>query len=462
MIALSENLSSFDGWGPHAHVPAYRARGGAHDRHGRRRCRPPSRLPAPSRAAAALPTAAVALGDSFISGEGAGAYPPVVDANGVAQGFPGWSAPNNNAFFCHRSANASLLPGQPAGHPGPVQPGLLRRPARTTSPPPPVARAKGRTVAAQLDQLRAVAQTHDIDLVLIGLGSNNSSFTFGDVAEKCANRFIADAWTGWWEFWAYLGGPVEQKPCTDADLATAAQFSAATAETTAAVRQLLDHPRPGRRRRPAPGGVPGLHQPAAVRPRTRSSTEPRTAGTTPGTSSATSGAERYAAGCPIHRASLAPGHRFSQGLGTIVKTTRGHPGRRVPRPTTWSTSTCSSAFDGARLCEHDRQPDRRAGHPDPAAGRRRAAPSSPASSGKDKIAIQRIANTCVSYFQTCQESWHPNAAGHQVLGQCLSRGGHHQRPRGGLRPGHQRHDQRLLRRRPGPADRRAPAPGPPV
>lgn len=43
-------------------------------------------LPAP--ATAALPTAAVALGDSFISGEGAGAYTSVVDVNGVAQGFP--------------------------------------------------------------------------------------------------------------------------------------------------------------------------------------------------------------------------------------------------------------------------------------------------------------------------------------------------------------------------------------
>ena len=56
-------------------------------------------------AAAALPTAAVALGDSFISGEGAGSYQPVVDVNGVAQPFPGWSAPNTNAFFCHRTAS---------------------------------------------------------------------------------------------------------------------------------------------------------------------------------------------------------------------------------------------------------------------------------------------------------------------------------------------------------------------
>ncbi|HET6478713.1 MAG TPA: hypothetical protein VFG35_01550, partial [Actinoplanes sp.] len=40
--------------------------------------------------------------------------------------------------------------------------------------------------------------------------------------------------------------------------------------------------------------------------------------------------------------------------------------------------------------------------------------------GYDKIAIQRIANSCVTYFQTCQESWHPNAAGHGVLAQCLT------------------------------------------
>ena len=41
-------------------------------------------------------------------------------------------------------------------------------------------------VAAQLDQLRAVARTHGIALVLIGLGSNNSQFTFGDaVLGRC-------------------------------------------------------------------------------------------------------------------------------------------------------------------------------------------------------------------------------------------------------------------------------------
>src|SRR5688500_237158 len=148
----------------------------------------------PAPATAALPTAAVALGDSFISGEGAGAYTSVVDVNGTAQGFPGWSAPNNNAYFCHRSANASLHRAN--------LPGIQDRFNLACSGGQPydigaasAARAKGRQVTSQLDQLRAVAQTHDIDLVLVGLGSNNSSFTFGSVAEKCANRFIADAWT---------------------------------------------------------------------------------------------------------------------------------------------------------------------------------------------------------------------------------------------------------------------------
>src|SRR3954467_7042189 len=59
--------------------------------------------------ASELPTAAVALGDSFISGEGGGDYQPVTDLDGVSQGFPGWEAPNSNAFFCHRSAHSSLL-----------------------------------------------------------------------------------------------------------------------------------------------------------------------------------------------------------------------------------------------------------------------------------------------------------------------------------------------------------------
>lgn len=77
------------------------------------------------------------------------------------------------------------------------------------------------------------------------------------------------------------------------------------------------------------------------------------------------------------------------------------------------------AFNGARLCEQTTSPTGSLATPirlqDGATGT-----FVTSLAGKDKLDIQRIANTCVSYFQTCQESWHPNAAGHQVLGQCLA------------------------------------------
>jgi len=364
--------------------------------------------------AAALPTAAVAIGDSFISGEGGGDYTPVVDVNGVSQGFPGWSAPNANAFFCHRSTRSSLNQADLAGIQDRFnlacsggQPHDIANPSAN--------REKGRTVPAQLDQLRSVAQTHDVDLVLVGLGSNNSSFTFGDAASVCANRFIADAWTGWWEFWAYLGGEVPQEPCTITDLATDAELAAATAETTAALRGLLttlaEVDADGQHRivlqdytNPLPTDyAPGYHEEdnrADDRDKFRAL-----------------GAERYAAGCPAHRASLAAGHLFSQGLGTLVRSTHTTLSTEFPAADLVYLNV-QQAFDGARLCEQDGSPDNALATPI----RLQDGPSGvpvTSLSGKDKIAIQGIANTCVTHFQTCQESWHPNANGYAVLGRCL-------------------------------------------
>jgi hypothetical protein len=369
----------------------------------------------PSPAAAALPTAAVALGDSFISGEGAGAYTPVVDVNGTARSFPGWSAPNSDAFFCHRSANASLLKADLAGIQARFnlacsggQPQDLANASQ--------ARPKGRAVAAQLDQLRAVAGTHDIDLVLIGLGSNNSQFTFGDAASECANRFIADAWTGWWEFWAYINGPVEQEPCTADDLATAAQVAAATEETKAAVRGLLstldqidsdgqhrvvfqDYTNPL-----APDLVPALHTEedrADDRDKFRAL-----------------GAERYRAGCPIHRGSLPAGRAFSTALGGLVSTVRTSMAAEFPHDDLVYLNV-QQAFNGARLCEAGVNPATALATPI----RLQDGPTGvflTDLAGYDKIAVQRIASSCVTNFQTCQESWHPNANGHAVLGRCLT------------------------------------------
>ena len=370
---------------------------------------------APTEGLAALPTAAVAIGDSFISGEGAGAYAPVVDVNGVAQTFPGWSAPNSNAFFCHRSANASINRANLSGIQARFNLACSGgRPYDLASAS--ASRTGGRQVTAQLAQLRAVAQPHDIDLVLVGVGSNNSSFTFGDVATDCANRFIADAWTGWWEFWAYLGGPVEQEPCTDNDLATSAEWSAATAETINGVRQLLTTLREidadGQHRvvfqdytNPLPFEVNAKFYDEDDRTDTRDKFRAL-------------GSERYTGGCPIHRASLAPGHRFSAGLGTLVKSVHTTMSSEFPGADLVYLNV-QQAFNGARLCEGSASPTGTLATPI----RLQDGPSGvflTSLSGYDKLDIQRIANSCGTYFQTCQESWHPNAAGHGVLGQCLA------------------------------------------
>ncbi|GAA2696404.1 MULTISPECIES: hypothetical protein [Actinosynnema] len=372
----------------------------------------PSAAARPAAGAAALPPTAVALGDSFVSGEGAGDYLPVTDLTGTPQAFPGWSAPNSNAFFCHRSANASLFR---AALPGITQRVNLAcsggRPQDVAAPS--ASRPNGRSVASQLDQLRATARTGDVDLVLIGLGSNNSSFTFGQVAELCANRFIADAWTGWWEFWA---GDVPQQPCYPSDLATPAQLAAATAETVAAVRQVLDVlaevDADGAHRvvlqdytNPLPTDLAARYHSEEDRDDTRDKFRAL-------------GAERYAAGCPIHRASLSPGHGFSAGLGALVRDV--HATLSAERPgADLVLLDVQRAFDGARLCETDVSPAGALATPI----RLQDGPSGvPVTdlAGKDKIAIQRIARTCVDHFQTCQESWHPSVAGHGVLGECLA------------------------------------------
>ncbi|MEV0456616.1 hypothetical protein [Catellatospora methionotrophica] len=366
-------------------------------------------------ATAALPTAAVAVGDSFISGEGAGAYTAVADLNGTSQAFPGWSAANNNAYFCHRSANASLNVAALSGIAARFnlacsggQPHDIANASNT--------RTNGRLVASQLNQLRAVAQTHDIDVVLVGLGSNNSSFTFGDVATLCANRFIADAWTGWWEFWAYINGPVPQEPCTDADLASAAEVAAATTETTNALRQLIttlnEIDADGQHRivfqdytNPLPFDVYSSFIEQDGRQDDRDKFRDL-------------GAERYAAGCPIHRASLAPGHRFSANLGNVVRNSHANLSAEFPGQDLVYLNV-QRAFDGARLCENANSPTGALATP----VRIMDGPSGTHItnlSGYDKLAIQRFANACVTYFQTCQESWHPNAAGHAVLGQCFA------------------------------------------
>ncbi|MFB9315350.1 hypothetical protein [Nocardioides plantarum] len=375
---------------------------------------------APAARADVLPPTAVALGDSFISGEGAGDYLAVTDQSGASQGFPGWDADNANPYFCHRSPHASIAVAD--------LPGITERVNLACSggqpqdmANPSSARPGGRSVASQIDQLRQVATTHDIDLVLIGLGSNNAHFTFGTVAAECAGRFVGDGYTGWWEVWIDLinwisGTELDQEPCTDDDLATPAQFSAAQADTTAALRQVLDAldeiDPDGQHRVVLQDYVNPLPETYAAdyleedgrddeRDKYRALVD-----------------ERYAAGCPADVATLAPAHRFSEGLGALVAgvaTTlqAERPGSDI------AYLDVQHAFDGARLCENPGSP---AGAlPTPLRVMDGPTGVKVDSFGPfDKLDIKRVTDTCSDYYQTCQESWHPSAAGHQVLGQCLS------------------------------------------
>ena len=76
------------------------------------------------------------------------------------------------------------------------------------------------------------------------------------------------------------------------------------------------------------------------------------------------------------------------------------------------------AFDGARLCEQPGSPAGSLATP----LRVMDGPSGvhvQSFTPYDKLDIKRVTDTCRSYYQTCQESWHPNAAGHRALGTCL-------------------------------------------
>lgn len=369
---------------------------------------------ASSPASATMPTAAVALGDSFISGEGAGNYQTVAAPNGAAQGFNGWSGDNGSGYYCHRSANASIevasLPGIDARFNLACSGG---QPHDIASPS--YARANGRNVASQIDQLTAVAQTHDIDVVLIGLGSNNASFTFGQLASKCVETFLQDAWIGWWEFWASPWNK-DQDPCSNSDFPSSSTRATATAETVAAVRQVLQTldqvDADGEHRvviqdytNPLPLDFASRYHKESGRKDTRDKFRAL-------------GRERYAAGCPTHRASLGPAATFTANLGSMVETVRNTLAAEFPNDELVYLNV-QRAFDGARLCENSNSPSGVLATP----VRFQKNPNGSfeqTMNGWDKLDLQDAAETCTSYYQTCQESLHPNAAGHAVLGQCLT------------------------------------------
>lgn len=377
------------------------------------------------------PRAAIALGDSFISGEGAGEYQPVPDQSGGVSGYPGPFGEDQNAFFCHRSANASL-------HRASLDNIDVRFNLACSGGQPfdvkdwPVARGQ-RRVDPQRSQLIRVAQGHDIDLVLIGLGSNNSHFSFGAVAKECIRGFLSDAFVG---DTAFLLDPVsylttgEKVPrggaCEAGQFPSSGELDAAEAETYAALRELVATLRQvdsdGQHRivlqdytNPLPPDLAQKYhsERSAGRFDTGTGNHDDTDAKFRGLAS-----ERYEGGCPIHRRSLGPAHQFSQRLGQLVARNADRLREEFPGEAIVYLNV-QNALNGARLCEMADSPNQAlASAPRFAFGPDYRYEDS--LNWMDKLQLKQLAKTCESYFHICQEAWHPNAGGHGVLGQCLS------------------------------------------
>jgi lysophospholipase L1-like esterase len=134
------------------------------------------------------PTAVVALGDSAISGEGAGAYEPGTDGPG--------------GDFCHRSTRAEIQRTTIAG----IQARVSLACSGAASSDVRINGTTHYTEPSQADRLRGVAEANDVRMVVLQIGANDDP-QFADTVFSCveawANPFgpgcassLAASWPG--------------------------------------------------------------------------------------------------------------------------------------------------------------------------------------------------------------------------------------------------------------------------
>ena len=116
-------------------------------------------------AAADRPTAVVSLGDSAISGEGAGAYEPGTDG------------PRD---YCHRSANSLVQATAIAG----IQARVNLACSGAASSDVRIGGTSHYTEPSQAEQLRAVAAAYDVKLLVLQVGANDEP-AFADTVLTC-------------------------------------------------------------------------------------------------------------------------------------------------------------------------------------------------------------------------------------------------------------------------------------
>jgi lysophospholipase L1-like esterase len=123
-----------------------------------------------SAAPGAGPTAVVALGDSAISGEGAGAYEPGTDGPG--------------GDFCHRSTRALI---QETTIPG-IERRISLACSGAASSDVRIGGTTHYTEPSQADRLRAIARDNDVKMIVLQIGANDDP-QFADTVLSCVEAW---------------------------------------------------------------------------------------------------------------------------------------------------------------------------------------------------------------------------------------------------------------------------------
>ncbi len=395
------------------------------------------------------PTIAVALGDSFISGEGAQAF---ITGDGAAMYDGVVPSPlftvggGTDPYFCHVSGNSSILV---ATLPGIDEAANL---ACSGADPEDLLRANPdhttvsgsfatNLVGPQLDDYWNLISEKKVELVLVSMGANNSINNFSGVLGFCHAVFMADAAGGPAGDVAeetvidlYNGGPASVFPsveaamdrngCTATDFYTQAQLNMVKDAYEEGLAQLI-------------GGMALIgYDPASWKlvvqgyaslfdPTPHADFLQANGKTDSADQYVALARERYAAGCPIHVGSMAVSDDLANSLSTIAIDAVASLRNRFPNQDIVYLDV-QRAFDGGRLCENAESPAGALWNPlwfrdtGNMIAREIPSPFGGTLAGQWSALAQACANAVTGIFARCQDAAHPNANGHAALSRCLS------------------------------------------
>lgn len=395
------------------------------------------------------PTVAVALGDSFISGEGAQDFitgDGAADYAGTAP-TPLFALDNQtDPYFCHVSDNALIevatLPGVDErlnlACSGAEPADLLR------ANPDFVEVAGGlatQNVPPQLDQYWRATAGKTVALVVVGLGANNAVNNFSGALGFCHAVFMADAAAGPAgraavnavieaynaarnTVFPSVQDALDNNGCTATDFYSQAQLNGVRDAYRDGLQQLIA----GMRLRGYPAGswklvLHGYGSPFAPTP---DASFEREAGRTDDDNRFRALArERYAAGCPLHLETMRVADDLANTLSEIAQDTAALLRADFPDEDIVYLDV-QRAFDGGRLCERANSPAGALFNPiwfrdaeNNAIQRELPQVRTRPMAAQWADLAQACADADTGIFARCQDAAHPNASGHAALGRCL-------------------------------------------